>query len=298
MKKVLLFLLLFCSSMAFSQSENGTLVAEIVDKATGEPVPTANMQLFQLPDTVFKVGTVSDFDGRINAKAQPGKYIMRISFVGYVTLNRDVVIEKGKVLDAGRIELVEGSISLKEAVVTAEVPPVTTNNDTLVYNTAAFRVPEGSMLEELIKKYPGVTIEEDGTIKINGKTVNRILMKGKDFFGEEGFQVAFEVAGVESSVRSLMENIEKGGTVVIVAVFSKDPALSMFYLGEHELNIVGTMMYRHEDYVATVDAVAKGTINLEPLISNRFSFEEYDDAYKFIDDNRMTCMKVIIDLEK
>ena len=169
MKKVLLFLLVFCSSMAFSQSENGTLVAEIVDKATGEPVPTANMQLFQLPDTVFKVGTVSDFDGRINAKAQPGKYLMRISFVGYVTQNRDVVIEKGKVLDAGRIELVEGSISLKEAVVTAEVPPVTTNNDTLVYNTAAFRVPEGSMLEELIKKYPGVTIEDDGTIKINGR---------------------------------------------------------------------------------------------------------------------------------
>ena len=81
-------------------------------------------------------------------------------------------------------------------------------------------------------------------------------------------------------------------------MFSKDPALSMFYLGEHELNIVGTMMYRHEDYVATVDAVANGTINLEPLISNRFPFEEYDDAYRFIDDNRMTCMKVIIDLEK
>lgn len=120
----------------------------------------------------------------------------------------------------------------------------------------------------------------------------------KEVFGEEGFQVAFEVAGVESSVRSLMETIEKGGTVVIVAVFSKDPALSMFYLGEHELNIVGTMMYRHEDYLATVQAVSEGRINLEPLISNRFSFEEYDAAYKFIDENRMTCMKVIVDLEK
>ena len=119
-----------------------------------------------------------------------------------------------------------------------------------------------------------------------------------EFFGDEGFQVAFEVAGVESSVRSLMECIEKGGTVVIVAVFSKDPALSMFFLGEHELNIVGTMMYRHEDYLSTVQAIADGRINLEPLISNRFSFEEYDEAYRFIDENRMTCMKVIIDLEK
>ena len=120
----------------------------------------------------------------------------------------------------------------------------------------------------------------------------------KEVFGDEGFQVGFEVAGVESSIRSLMECIEKGSTIVIVAVFAKDPALSMFYLGEHELNIVGTMMYRHEDYLATVEAVADGTINLEPLISNRFSFEEYDQAYKFIDENRMTCMKVIVDLEK
>ena len=120
----------------------------------------------------------------------------------------------------------------------------------------------------------------------------------KEIFGEEGYQVGFEVAGVESSIRSLMESIEKGSTIVIVAVFAKDPALSMFYLGEHELSLVGTMMYRHEDYEYAVKAVSEGSINLEPLISNRFSFEEFDDAYKFIDENRATSMKVIIDLER
>ena len=72
----------------------------------------------------------------------------------------------------------------------------------------------------------------------------------------------------------------------------------MFYLGEHELTLVGTMMYRHEDFVKTVENIAAGTVKLEPLITNRFSFEEYDQAYKFIADNRMTSMKVIIDLEK
>ena len=120
----------------------------------------------------------------------------------------------------------------------------------------------------------------------------------KEIFGDEGFQVGFEVAGVESSIRSLMECIEKGSTIVIVAVFAKDPALSMFYLGEHELSLVGTMMYRHEDYEYAVKAVSEGSINLEPLISNRFSFEEFDDAYKFIAENRTTSMKVIIDLEQ
>ncbi len=120
----------------------------------------------------------------------------------------------------------------------------------------------------------------------------------KELFGEEGFQVGFEVAGVESSVRSLMECIEKGSTIVIVAVFGNDPALSMFYLGEHELTLTGSMMYRHEDFETAVEMIAKGDIKLEPLISNRFSFEEYDDAYKFIDENRATSMKVIIDLDK
>jgi hypothetical protein len=74
---------------------------------------------------------------------------------------------------------------LKEALVTADVPPVTMAEDTMVYNSAAYRVPAGSMLEELLKKYPGVEVADDGTIKVNGKTVNRILMKGKDFFGTD-----------------------------------------------------------------------------------------------------------------
>lgn len=122
-----------------------------------------------------------------------------------------------------------------------------------------------------------------------GKALNEI-------FGDEGFSVGFEVAGVEVSVRSLMELIEKGGDVIIVGVHAKDPAISMFYLGEHELNLIGSMMYRHEDYLKAVEEIEAGRIVLQPLISNRFPFEQYDEAYKFIDANRETCMKVMIDL--
>ena len=119
-----------------------------------------------------------------------------------------------------------------------------------------------------------------------------------ELFGEEGYQVGFEVAGVEVSIRSLMETIEKGSDIVVVAVFAKDPALSMFYLGEHELRLIGSMMYRHEDYLTAIDYVSKGIVNLKPLVSNRFAFEEYDDAYKFIDTHRETSMKVLIDFEQ
>lgn len=119
-----------------------------------------------------------------------------------------------------------------------------------------------------------------------------------ELFGDEGYQVGFEVAGVESSIRSLMETIEKGSDIVVVAVFAHDPALSMFHLGEHELRLIGSMMYRHEDYTTAIDYISKGIVNLEPLISNRFAFEEYDDAYQFIDSHRETSMKVIIDFEQ
>lgn len=133
------------------------------------------------------------------------------------------------------------------------------------------------------------------TLNITKKTLKEAA---QELFGEEGYQIGFEVAGVEVSIRSLMETIEKGSDIVVVAVFAKDPALSMFYLGEHELRLIGSMMYRHEDYLTAIDYVSKGIVNLKPLVSNRFAFEEYDDAYKFIDAHRETSMKVLIDFEQ
>ena len=119
----------------------------------------------------------------------------------------------------------------------------------------------------------------------------------RGIFGDEGFQVGIECAGIESSVRSLMECIEKGGDVIIVGVHAKDPAISMFYLGEHELSLIGSMMYLHEDYLAAVEAVHRGDIRLEHLITGRFPLEKYADAYRHIDENRETSMKIMIDFD-
>ena len=57
--------------------------------------------------------------------------------------------------------------------------------DTFVYNADAFRVPEGAVLEELVKKLPGVEVDDDGTIKVNGKSVKKILVDGKEFFDDD-----------------------------------------------------------------------------------------------------------------
>ena len=185
MRYRLFFLVLFLSAAIFAQKKNGTVTGTVVDKESGEPLQNATLQLYSLPDSVFKVGVASDYDGKFSLSASAAEYYLKVSFVGYIADERNVKVAKGKSIDLGNIGLSTDAVALKAAVVTAEVPPVTAAEDTLIYNTAAFRVPAGSMLEELIKKYPGVDIAEDGTIKINGKTVNRILMKGKDFFGTD-----------------------------------------------------------------------------------------------------------------
>ncbi len=118
----------------------------------------------------------------------------------------------------------------------------------------------------------------------------------KEVFGDEGFQAGFEVAGVEASLTNLITNVEKGGDIVILGVYAKNPTVNMFHVGEHELNMFGSMMYRQEDYEEAVKLISIGEIILEPLISKHFSFEDYLDAYKFIEKEGDKIMKVMIDL--
>ncbi len=118
----------------------------------------------------------------------------------------------------------------------------------------------------------------------------------KSFFGDEGFQAGFEAAGVRESLDVLMKNVEKGGDIVILGVYSENPVVNMYYLGEHELNIFGSMMYRHEDYVAAAEMIASGRIMTAPLVTSEFPFEEYHDAYRFIEKQGDKCMKVMIEL--
>jgi len=116
------------------------------------------------------------------------------------------------------------------------------------------------------------------------------------YFGKDGFQTGFEAAGVQSSLDALVANVEKGGEVVILGVYAENPRVNMYYVGEHELNIFGSMMYLHEDYVEAVSMMETGKIKTEPLVSKHFQFEEYLKAYKYIEEQKDKTMKVIIDL--
>lgn len=118
----------------------------------------------------------------------------------------------------------------------------------------------------------------------------------KAVFGNQGYQIGFEAAGVQSSLDALIANVEKGGEVVILGVYAKNPVVNMYFVGEHELSLFGSMMYRQEDYQEAVKLISTGAIVLEPLLSKHFPFNQYLDAYKYIGEQGDKVMKVMIDL--
>ena len=119
----------------------------------------------------------------------------------------------------------------------------------------------------------------------------------KRVFGDEGFHVAFEAAGAEKPILNAMNNIDNGGEIIILGVFDKPAGIHMSLVCEHELKIIGSMMYKHEDYVEAVDYITKGLINIKPLVTKEFSFEEYSDAYRYIDKYGDKSLKIMINLE-
>lgn len=118
----------------------------------------------------------------------------------------------------------------------------------------------------------------------------------KKVFGDEGFQTAFECAGIEATITTAVESIEKGGTIVIVGVFADKAGIDLSLVGDRELILTGTLMYKREDYDQAVKWISKSEVSLRSLDSKHFDFGEYAQAYKYIEKQSDKSMKVFIDL--
>jgi L-iditol 2-dehydrogenase len=115
-------------------------------------------------------------------------------------------------------------------------------------------------------------------------------------FGDTGFDLAFECVGVEKTMTAAIENIQKGGTIVVVGVFGEKPRLDLGLVQDRELNLKGTLMYQRRDYKRAVELIAIGKVVTDPLFSKHFPFDQYLDAYLFIEEQGDRTMKVFIDV--
>ncbi len=119
-----------------------------------------------------------------------------------------------------------------------------------------------------------------------------------EFFGPDKADIIYDCAGNDITMGQAIKHARKGSTIILVAVFAKMANVDLAVLNDHELDLNTSMMYRGEDYEKAIELAAKGRVKLMPLLSKRFPFREYLEAYKYIDENRESTMKVLIDVQR
>lgn len=176
---VLFMILMLCH--LFVNAQQAVVSGNVFEGGSDNPLDKATVQLLKT-DSTFVCGALTATNGRFDLKPpSAGAYIVKVSYLGYRTEYKDVSVPKKGVAEAGRIALSADAVMLEGAVITGDVPKMVMVEDTFVYNTAAYRVPEGSTIDALVERLPGAKVDENGKITLNGKEVKKIMLDGRDF---------------------------------------------------------------------------------------------------------------------
>lgn len=182
-------LLLFFLSVLSAVAQKNTVYGRVIDSQTKEVMEKTTLLLYKIEqgkngkrDTAFVGGALSNELGTFSfGSVKAGTYLLKVTYLGYVEQHKDLTKVNGQPLALGDIALEADAVQIDEAVVTANVPKMVVKDDTVVYNADAFRVPEGSVIEALVEALPGAKIDDNGGITINGKTVKKFKMDGRDY---------------------------------------------------------------------------------------------------------------------
>lgn len=189
MKNRFYILLLFVGVLMpfVSQAQRVTIRGVVRDAIDREALPRVSVRLLTAKDSTYVTGTTGDNNG--NFTLQPvaqGRYIAQFSFLGYQTQCVNVAPEQGRTrYDMGEILLSTGDILLAEATVVGKAPEVVVKEDTVEFNADSYKTQPSAVVEDLLKRLPGVEVDETGKITANGKEVTKILLDGKEFFSDD-----------------------------------------------------------------------------------------------------------------
>ena len=156
----------------------------LVADPDGELLPSATVKLLHAKDSAFVKGVKTNTHGAFTISGiSKGKYILQASYVGFSDTYRNLDLKKSVDLDT--IFLLEGGVNLQEVVVTGVRTEIKVMEDTVEYNAGSFKTQPNSVVEDLLKRLPGVEVGTDGKITANGKQVTKILVDGKEFFSDD-----------------------------------------------------------------------------------------------------------------
>lgn len=155
-----------------------------VADTSSEPMISASVRLLSPKDSTAVKGVVSDANGAFSLPGiKAGKYVLETSYVGYEPAYKDLNVTAD--INTGLITLHENSIMLRETVVTGIKTPITVKEDTVEFNADTYKTQPNAVVEDLLKRLPGVEVSSDGSITANGQTVTKILVDGKEFFSDD-----------------------------------------------------------------------------------------------------------------
>lgn len=179
-----LFVFLLLATTAVSQ---GSIKGKLVDSTGKNPLGLATVTVFEAADTALVTYRLSNPEGEFRVPGLPLHKALRmiVTYSGFDALRKEFTLATDQALDMGTISLSPTSKSLDEVIVMAERPPVTVRKDTIEFNATSFKTLPTALVEDLLRKLPGVQVDRDGNITANGKRVNRILVDGKSFFGDD-----------------------------------------------------------------------------------------------------------------
>lgn len=162
------------------------VVKGVVTDSAGEPLPQATVRLLKAtPDSAFITGEATDLDGRFAiSNVKRGKYIIQAQYLGYTDACRTINVS-GKDFSVDTLRLTESSIMLKEAVAFGIATPVKAMEDTIEYSASAYTTPPNAVVNDLLKRLPGVEVGSDGSITAQGQSVTKILIDGQEFFSDD-----------------------------------------------------------------------------------------------------------------
>lgn len=181
--RYLLFLIFLCSTLlSFGQSVKG----EVRDKLSNEPISYASTRILSVKDSTFIDGGITTQSGKFNFKLDKGQYLLEISFMSYEKIKKEVALtESTPNIDLGIVYLNPDGITIGHTVVVAPVPNIIVKGDTIEYNASGYTVEQDALLQDLIEKIPGMEVTGEGKLMANGKLITKILVDGKEFFGND-----------------------------------------------------------------------------------------------------------------
>ena len=181
--KAIFIVLIFCSYIAQAQNP-GSISGKVVNAKDKTPVDFATIAVRNLKDSVVVASGQTNPDGTFTFKAiAPGKYRIYAAFLGLKTATKDVEVAKVAV-NAGEISMTDDGVDLNTVNVTASIP-VVVKTDTIEFDAKSIKMRENAVVEDVLKKLPGVEVAKDGSIKAQGETVTKVKVDGKEFFGTD-----------------------------------------------------------------------------------------------------------------